>query len=188
MRLRAAPARPGGAAPPPPKRKGALLNVSMNKNLKNEKQKQIYLQAQRILPNLPIPPPLRSIRRIQHRRPRCIPPKAIKIHTPTPTPRHKSIRVMRRIERSRDRIFGVRFTSCYGDGVVRDEERGNVGEGGVVVAEEVDEWEAELRGLWVERLCVGRWVGSRGCTYAEIRDADTAGLDVVVDLGGEDEL
>ena len=63
---------------------------------------------------------------------------------------------MRRIESRRDRIFRVRLGTRDGDGVVGNEEGGDVGEGGVAVAEEVDEWEAELRGLDVERLFVGK--------------------------------
>ena len=95
---------------------------------------------------------------------------------------------MCRIKSRRDGIFGVRLASRHGDGVVGDEERGDVGEGGVAVAEEVDEWEAELRGLEVEGLRVGYGLLSGGLTYAEIRDADTAGLNVVIDLSGENEL
>ena len=64
---------------------------------------------------------------------------------------------MRRIESRRDCVFGVGFGTRHGDRVIGNEEGGDVREGGVAVAEEVDEREAELRGLLCGEERLIRW-------------------------------
>ena len=131
------------------------------------------LQAQRILSDPTIPARARSIRCVQDRRPRRVQSGDVKVDTPVSVARRESIRVMRRVKGGHDCIFRVSDAPSDGDGVVGDEERRNVREGRVPVAEDVDEREAKLRRLYTHWLFASETREFRSPTDAEIGNGET---------------